>query len=82
VGDEGEHIDASLLGAAVEDPDLGVWNTTAESRLNIRLVLLEAAATSRAYNTQNTSTTRIALRKNVAKNACSLSTYVVPFYIL
>jgi hypothetical protein len=48
VRNEREHINTSPLGAAVEDPDLGVGDTAAETRLNIRLVLLEAAATSGA----------------------------------
>lgn len=48
VSNEGEHIDAGSLGSAVKNPDLGIGDTSAESRLNIRLVLLEAHAASRS----------------------------------
>ncbi len=45
---ERELIHRGLLGTTIEDSDLGIWDTTAEARLNVRLVLLEAAATSRS----------------------------------
>ena len=32
-------VDASLLPAQIEDPDLGIWHTTAEPGLGVRLVL-------------------------------------------
>jgi len=48
VGNEGEDIDAGLLGSAVINSDLRVGDTSAESGFNIRLVLLEANATSRS----------------------------------
>jgi hypothetical protein len=48
VSNEGEDIDIGLLGTAIVDSDLGVGDTSAESRLNIRLVLLETNATSRS----------------------------------
>lgn len=48
VGNERELIDVGLLGSAVIDSDLGVGDTTAETRLNVRLVLLETNATSRS----------------------------------
>jgi hypothetical protein len=46
--DKGEDIDDGLLGPAVENPDLGIGDTSAEPGFNIRLVLLEAAATRRS----------------------------------
>ncbi len=48
VGNEGEDIDVGLLGSAVINPDLSIGDTSAESGFNIRLVLLEANATSRS----------------------------------
>jgi len=36
---EWEVVDVSLLAAQIEDPDLGIWHTTAEPRLGVRLVL-------------------------------------------
>ena len=36
---EWELVDASLLPAQIEDPDLGIWHTTAEPGLGVRLVL-------------------------------------------
>ena len=45
VADEGEVVDGGALGTAVEDADLGIGDTSAEARLDVRLVLLEAAAT-------------------------------------
>ena len=48
VGNEGEHIDVSLLGSTVINSDLGIGDTSAESRLDIRLVLLETNATRRS----------------------------------
>ena len=49
MADEGELIDGGALGTAVEDSDLGIRDTTAEARLNVRLVLLEAAASRRSW---------------------------------
>jgi hypothetical protein len=46
VGNEGEHIDREPLRTAIEDSDLGVGDTTAEPRFDVRLVLLETNATS------------------------------------
>ena len=46
VGNEWELIDRGLLGSAIINSDLGIWDTTAETRLNVRLVLLETNATS------------------------------------
>lgn len=48
VSDEGESIDTDLLGSAIVNPDLSIGDTSAESRLDIRLVLLETHATSRS----------------------------------
>lgn len=48
VSNEGEDVDIGLLGSAVINPDLSVGNTSAKSGFNIRLVLLEANATSRS----------------------------------
>lgn len=48
VGDEGELVDRDLLGSAVIDSNLGVGDTSAESRLDVRLVLLKSNATSRS----------------------------------
>ena len=48
VSNEGEDIDVGLLGSAVINSDLRVGDTSAESGFNIRLVLLEANATSRS----------------------------------
>ena len=48
VSNEGEDIDVGLLGSAVINPDLSIGDTSAESGFNIRLVLLEANATSRS----------------------------------
>jgi hypothetical protein len=45
VADEGEVVDGGALGTAVEDADLGIGDATAKPRLNVRFVLLEAAAT-------------------------------------
>ena len=42
---EGELVNASLLAAQVEDPDLGVGDTTAEPGLGVGLVLAVAVAT-------------------------------------
>jgi len=42
---EGELVDASLLTAQVEDPDLGVGDTAAEPGLGVGLVLAVAVAT-------------------------------------
>merc|ERR1711994_635545 len=36
---EGEIVNMSFLATQIVDPDLGVWDTTAEPRLGIRLVL-------------------------------------------
>merc|ERR1712243_340579 len=36
---ERELINACLLAAQVEDPDLGIWDTTAKPRFGVRLVL-------------------------------------------
>ena len=47
--DEGENIYGCLLGTTVKDPNLGIRYTTAKTRLDIHLVLLEACATSRSY---------------------------------
>jgi hypothetical protein len=49
MGHKGEHIYSGSLGTAVEDSDLGIGDTTAEPRLDVRLVLLKAAATRRSY---------------------------------
>ncbi len=46
MSNERENIDGHLLGTAIIDSDLGVWDTTTKSRLDVRLVLLEANATS------------------------------------
>ncbi len=48
MGNERESIHTDSLGSAIIDADLGVRDTSAKSRLNIRLVLLEAHATSRS----------------------------------
>lgn len=49
VGDEvdaeREIVDVRTLAAEVEDSDLGVWHTTVEARLGVRLVLAVAVAT-------------------------------------
>ena len=42
---EWELIDSGLLPAQVEDPDLGVGDTTAEPGLGVRLVLAVAVTT-------------------------------------
>ena len=42
---ERELVDGGLLAAQVEDPNLGVWNTSTETALGIRLVLAVAVAT-------------------------------------
>jgi len=47
VGAEGEVIDGSPLSAQVEDPDLGVGDTSVVPRLGVRLVLTVTVATSR-----------------------------------
>lgn len=39
---EGEVLDESLLSAQVEDADLGVWNTTTETRFRVRLIFAVA----------------------------------------
>lgn len=44
---EGELVGGSLLATQVEDLDLGVWDSTAETRLGVRLVLAVTVATSR-----------------------------------
>jgi hypothetical protein len=44
---EREFVDASLLTTEVVDADLGVWDSTAEARLWISLVLLISVAASR-----------------------------------
>jgi hypothetical protein len=49
VGDERENIYGDSLGSAVINPDLGIGNTSAKARFNIRLVLLETNATSGSY---------------------------------
>ena len=49
VGDEWELVDWGLLGTAIINSDLGIWDTTAETRLDVRLVLLETNATSWSY---------------------------------
>jgi len=46
VSAEGEVVDGSTLSAQVEDPDLGIRDTSVVSRLGIRLVLAVAVATS------------------------------------
>ena len=43
VGGEGQ--DGGLLGTQIIDTDLWVWDTTAETRLGVRLVLTIAVAT-------------------------------------
>ena len=43
----GEGFDVSLTGTEIVGADLGVGNTTAETRLGVRLVLAEAVATGR-----------------------------------
>lgn len=48
VGHEREHIDGGSLGSAIINPDLSIGDSSAESRFNIRLVLLESNATSRS----------------------------------
>ena len=47
MGDEGEEIDGGLLVTDIVDADLRVGHTTAVPRLDVRLVLLVAVATSR-----------------------------------
>ena len=42
---QGELVDAGLLAAQVEDPDLGIGHTTAEPGLGVRLVLAVPVAT-------------------------------------
>jgi hypothetical protein len=44
---EWEVIDVSPLSAQVEDADLGVWDTTAETRLWVRFVFTVAIAKKR-----------------------------------
>jgi len=44
---EGELVGGGLLTAQIEDLDLGVGDSTAETRLGVRLVLAVAVATSR-----------------------------------
>lgn len=39
-----EVIDESSLSAQVENTDLGIWNTTTETRLRVRLVFTVAIA--------------------------------------
>ena len=41
-----ELIDVGTLAAEIEDADLGVWHTTVEARLGVRLVLAVAVAPS------------------------------------
>lgn len=45
---ERELVDGGLLAAQVEDPDLGVGDTSAETALGVRLVLAVAVATGRS----------------------------------
>jgi len=44
VNRQGELVNSSLLAAKIEDPDLGVWNTTVEPALGVGLVLAVAIA--------------------------------------
>lgn len=44
VSTQGELIHLSLLPAQVEDPDLGIRNTSTETRLGVRLVLAISVA--------------------------------------
>mmetsp|Transcript_29965 Transcript_29965/g.26532 ORF Transcript_29965/g.26532 Transcript_29965/m.26532 type:complete len:94 (+) Transcript_29965:385-666(+) len=48
VGHEGELVHISLLGSAIEDSDLSIGNTSAESALDVGLILLKSGATSRS----------------------------------
>lgn len=48
VSDEGEGINTDLLGSTIVNPDLSIGDTSAKSRLDIGLVLLETHATSRS----------------------------------
>jgi hypothetical protein len=42
---EGELIDGGLLSSQVEDSDLGIWHTSTETTLRVRLVLAVAVTT-------------------------------------
>lgn len=53
VSNEREHIYSGFLGTAVEDSDLGIGDTSAESRLDVRLILLKAAATRRSWEIES-----------------------------
>ena len=55
MSNEWELVDVGLLGSTIIDADLWVWDTTAETRLDVRLVLLETNATSWSYNKLNTN---------------------------
>jgi len=44
---ERELVDSGLLATEVVDADLGVWDSTAEARLGVSLVLLVSVAASR-----------------------------------
>eukprot|EP00339_Tiarina_fusa_P003333 CAMPEP_0117030798 /NCGR_PEP_ID=MMETSP0472-20121206/22203_1 /TAXON_ID=693140 ORGANISM="Tiarina fusus, Strain LIS" /NCGR_SAMPLE_ID=MMETSP0472 /ASSEMBLY_ACC=CAM_ASM_000603 /LENGTH=105 /DNA_ID=CAMNT_0004738977 /DNA_START=418 /DNA_END=736 /DNA_ORIENTATION=- len=48
MGDEGEVIYVGLLGTAIEDSDLSIGHTSAESALDVGLILLKSGATSRS----------------------------------
>jgi hypothetical protein len=60
VGDEGELVDRDLLGSTIKDSDLCIGNTSAISRLDVGLVLLETNTTSGSCT--QTSETKVTFR--------------------